>query len=251
MTRYAVCVGINDYPGSGSDLHGCVNDAVNWSRLLLSKGYGTVTLLDSRATRANILDELRSVYARARFGDRVVFTYSGHGSWIPDFDGDEADARDECLVTYDWERNGYITDDELFVIHGLRRFGVRSTTISDSCHSGTLARMLDMSPGVPRFMPPSILFARELPEQPNRNLRGGTPRPGSILFSGCDDLEYSYDAVIDNKPQGAFSHAALATYREGQSHAKWYAAIRSILPSSDYPQTPQLQCYKWQRYLSL
>ena len=27
MTKRALCIGINDYPGTGSDLTGCVNDA--------------------------------------------------------------------------------------------------------------------------------------------------------------------------------------------------------------------------------
>jgi hypothetical protein len=29
-----LCVGINDYPGDGSDLNGCVNDAHAWAALL-------------------------------------------------------------------------------------------------------------------------------------------------------------------------------------------------------------------------
>lgn len=35
MTSKALCVGINDYPGSGNDLKGCVNDAKAWAELLI------------------------------------------------------------------------------------------------------------------------------------------------------------------------------------------------------------------------
>lgn len=30
MARRALCTGINDYPGTDSDLAGCVNDAADW-----------------------------------------------------------------------------------------------------------------------------------------------------------------------------------------------------------------------------
>ena len=32
--RTALCIGINDYPGTGSDLAGCVNDAQDWGSSL-------------------------------------------------------------------------------------------------------------------------------------------------------------------------------------------------------------------------
>ena len=34
MTKRAVCIGINDYPGTYNDLSGCVNDANDWADLL-------------------------------------------------------------------------------------------------------------------------------------------------------------------------------------------------------------------------
>ena len=35
MAKKALCVGINDYPYDGSDLNGCVNDALAWADLLV------------------------------------------------------------------------------------------------------------------------------------------------------------------------------------------------------------------------
>lgn len=32
MANRAPCIGVNDYPGSGMDLRGCVNDAKDWPR---------------------------------------------------------------------------------------------------------------------------------------------------------------------------------------------------------------------------
>ena len=32
--KKAVCIGINNYPGTSNDLQGCVNDANDWCALL-------------------------------------------------------------------------------------------------------------------------------------------------------------------------------------------------------------------------
>lgn len=66
-------------------------------------------------------------------------------------------------------------------------------------------------------------------------------------MSGCGEDEYSYDAWIDGKPQGAFSATAIHSYVPGISLSRWHAAVRKVLPSSSYPQTPQLQASLWQR----
>ena len=34
MAKYALCIGINNYPGTASDLAGCVNDVDDWAAAL-------------------------------------------------------------------------------------------------------------------------------------------------------------------------------------------------------------------------
>lgn len=245
--RLALCVGINDYPGSGNDLSGCVNDAEGWAALLDSLDYEVVKLLDEDATKYVVAAELRNAMHDLRFGDRFVFTYSGHGSWVRDANADERDGRDECLVLHDWQNAGLLTDDDLFAIYQQRRYGVRVTAISDSCHSGTVARFVSPC-GAPRFFPPELLDPVDVQTAPRRRAVG---RPDTVLMSGCDDLEYSYDAWIDGAPQGAFSHAALATFAEGQSMQVWHQRIRAFIDTDAYPQHPQLQATSWQRYWKL
>ena len=53
--------------------------------------------------------------------------------------------------------------------------------------------------------------------------------------------EYSYDAEINGRWNGAFSANALKTMKEGQSYKDFHEAIREILPSDQYPQSPQLE----------
>ena len=36
MAKKALCVGINNYPGTQNDLNGCVNDANAWAGLLVA-----------------------------------------------------------------------------------------------------------------------------------------------------------------------------------------------------------------------
>lgn len=255
--RIALTVGINDYPGTDADLAGCVNDALDWAHVLGDWGYDTHTLLDAHATKANVLGTLRGLAQSARWGDRIVFTYSGHGSWVPDRSGDEADGRDEVLCMHDFRSGGLLTDDELHDVYQLMAYGVRFIILSDSCHSGTVSRFAPQHPPVDRearflspayFLPPAELRRAYAVE---RQVTRSAARPGSILMSGCADHEYSYDAWFGSRANGAFTRTAIAALPSAGtriSYKAWHDRIRRTLPSGNYPQTPQLSAQLWQRY---
>lgn len=258
MSKYALCIGINDYPGMGSDLSGCVNDANDWAAELKKRGFTVSQLLDKQATGSAIRKGISALLAKAVKGDVVVVQYSGHGSYVPDEDGDEPDGRDEAICPYDVGTKGVITDDELFDIYSAKEQGVRLAVISDSCHSGTVARFAPIvtpptiaGANAPqrkvRFLPPETFLPRsELAKLGvQRSLRSSSPpgRYAALLMAGCQDTEYSYDAYFQGRPNGAFTFVALkalaklpakATYRD------WYKAIRKALPSQQYPQQPNL-----------
>ena len=248
VQRLAVCVGINDYPGTGSDLSGCVNDALDWAALLAGRGYETVTLLDDQATKANLAAQLAAAVDRLRYRGRLVFTFSGHGTWVPDCDGDEIDGRDEALCCHEVWNGGILTDDELHAIFRRARHGTRITVLSDSCHSGTVARGLGT--GAPLGLAPKFLSPGDLPTIPvshaqainaERRIAKATSRLGPVLISGCSDPEYSYDAWFDGRPNGAFTRAAIdALTPDVRTYREWHRRIRLRLPSPTYPQTPQL-----------
>ena len=64
----------------------------------------------------------------------------------------------------------------------------------------------------------------------------------AVLLSGCDDQEYSYDALFNGRPNGAFTYTALQTLRKlpgTATYRDWHREIRKILPNVNYPQTPQ------------
>ena len=256
--KLALCIGINDYPGTGSDLSGCVNDANDWAAVLKQNGFTVAKLLNSAATKKAILTSMKGMVSTVAKGDSIVIQYSGHGTYIPDQDGDEPDGTDECLCPYDLRSKGPITDDELFDVFSAKPYGVRIIMFSDSCHSGTVTRFAPITtpPTIKggkapqrkvRFLPPAnFLSQRQLNKLGTaRTIRSASPpgRYGSLLLSGCQDVEYSYDAYFQNRPNGAFTYVALDTLKslkKGSSYHDWYRAIRKVLPSQQYPQSPNI-----------
>lgn len=259
--KYALCIG-NNYPGTSAQLSGCVNDAWDWSAFLTNQGYKVETIIE--CDRSHALDALQEMVAKTGFGDKFVFTYSGHGTWIPDSNGDEADRRDEALVMTDYQSGGLLTDDDMHNVMSNGRFGASRLIISDSCFSGTVNRFLARPPTAlkpddaeikPRFLSPIEFFpmsearAVELEEEVPSE-----PRPSASLVSGCAEGEYSYDGwfLYEDRwrANGAFTRAALDTYRPGMSLIAWYRAIRQTLPNGDYSQSPQLSSMSRYRYYS-
>lgn len=261
MTKKALCIGINDYPGTSSDLSGCVNDAHDWKTELSSRGFDVHMLLDAEATRSAMFSSIDALITSSVKGDTLCITYSGHGTWVPDYNGDEDDGRDEALCPHDLSTNGPLLDDDLHTLFLKRPAGVRITLISDSCHSGSVTRGQedDIDPGMPRirFLPPGTWLKQEQvpPQQLSAAMpRGGFTRAGSdLLLAGCRDSEYSWDTRFRGRPNGAFTYYALKTLHEVNPthYQQWIEAIRRYLPSSRLPQSPQIFGSRTARYFKL
>jgi len=265
MSKNALCIGINNYPGTHMDLQGCVNDAQDWAATLKTRGFTINMLLDGDATKAAMVQSMTSLVSGAASGDSLVITYSGHGTYQPDTDGDEIDGLDEALCPYDLQTKGSaLVDDEIRTIFGARKPGVRLVLISDSCHSGTVNRAAPADPDAegprPRFMP----MGNWLPEEKLPLARMGKlaslippsagPSPftkalskqlGDLLMSGCKEgpNNYSYDAKIAGRYNGAFTYYALKALKAlpgTATYADWHKAIAAYLPSASYPQSPQI-----------
>ena len=250
MTKRALCIGINDYPGTNSDLSGCVNDANDWAAELSSRGFAVSQLLDRAATHAAMTEAITALIGGAQPGDTVAITYSGHGTWVPDSSGDEPDGRDEALCPHDIATVGPLLDDDIRALFAGRAKGVRILLISDSCHSGSVTRGKedDIDPGMPRarFLPlEAWMPAGDLPvavARPAKLVSGFKRSGGDLLLAGCMDTEYSWDTQFHRRPNGAFTFYALKTLREQRpaSYAAWLKAIRTYLPSTRLPQSPQI-----------
>ena len=103
--KRALLVGCN-YPGTSSELRGCINDVLRMRTMLLGQGFPEQAIMvlrdDQRhgqlPTKRAILDGLRWLVQGAARGDSLFFHFSGHGAQQRDHSGDEADGYDETIV---------------------------------------------------------------------------------------------------------------------------------------------------------
>src|SRR5437773_6754624 len=182
MAKRALLIGINHYQIAGADLRGCVDDVEDLSASLIefhgiSKSDITV-LTDDQATKKAMQAGIQRLVRDSKKGDVALLHYSGHGSNVPDDNGDEADGRDEilCPTNLDWDDP--LRDDWLRKTFDGLRGGVSLTAIMDCCHSGTNTRAI-LPPDAPvkeRYLPsPWGLAAaesgRSLPHKVTSELR--------------------------------------------------------------------------------
>lgn len=286
--RKALLVGINAYPNA--PLQGCIND-VQQMQGLLKQYYGfqedgIKLLLDREATVAGIKAGLEWLAEGGADPDAVrIFHYSGHGSYMADQNGDEPDGRDECLVPYDYESAGFITDDVLKELYDRFPVGGNLTLVMDSCHSGTGNR----AAADVRFLPVSDaeeerceaaaakfvqdqqafvfnkvqqLRGRELTEAEMRGFidkliaffrkkRFGDVRTSeaNILLAGCRSDQTSADAHIGGGYHGAFTYCLAQEIEEAQGQLTYRQLAERTgqkLKGGFFEQEPQLE-YAGQR----
>lgn len=157
QSRYALLIGIGDYPeDSGwNKIHGN-NDISIIKPTLIRQGFpaeAIVQLLDSVATKNNILKAFDALAARLQTGDVAYIHFSGHGQQVSDLNGDEEDGFDEAWIPFDakkkyevgvYEGNNHLIDDELNAIFTRLRVRVgakgKIIVIADACHSGSGSR---------------------------------------------------------------------------------------------------------------
>ena len=136
--------------GTDGALAGCLNDARDMEAMASALGYDPrPSLLDEQATVVAVKAAINAASADLEAGDLFLMTYAGHGGQVPDTNGDEVadalgggagDGKDETWCLFD----RMLTDDELYTLLGGFRPGVRVVVVSDSCHSGTVTRNLDL-----------------------------------------------------------------------------------------------------------
>src|SRR2546423_14982263 len=97
MAKLALCIGINDYPGTSNDLSGCVNDAHDWSAALEGRGFTVRQLVDKAATKKAMQGEMERLGQGGKAGAAAGSPYSGHGAYWPAGGGAGARRPDEVL----------------------------------------------------------------------------------------------------------------------------------------------------------
>jgi hypothetical protein len=109
VKKYAIIVGISDYPGGANDLQYCDDDAEDmYAALITLYGYksGNIhLLLDMGASFAAIQGAIDDIKSKEVAGDEVVFFFSGHGTKGVADDGDN-EKTDEAIVSHNGNPSG-------------------------------------------------------------------------------------------------------------------------------------------------
>jgi hypothetical protein len=235
----SLLIGIN-YTRTPTQLYGCINDAHNLQSYLTTKyNFNTnnvCVLTDNtivKPTRQSILKKYKDLLMNAKSGDKLFFTYSGHGSYRTDVNKDEKDGKDELLITIDQQA---ISDDELkFILNEHLPEGVTLFILFDCCHSGTL---MDLKYNYLSGNDP-------LNDQVEINESTSETKSNVFLISGCFDSQTSADTFIDNKYQGALTWSFLKVMTE-HTNLTWKSLLINMrdLLKPNYSQIPQLSSGK-------
>ena len=220
---YALLIGCTQYPGLRTsqrsyDLVGPGNDVPLLEKLLREKYQfpqeNIVKLTEGqgprfRPTRANIVGELQVLAQKARRGDRVVISYSGHGSQQPDQvppdpSDPEPDGLDEILLPSDVRHsddgrtvpNALVDDDLHRLLNDITKTGAMTWVIIDACQSGTATRG-----EVSRSVPPEELVSEDALVEARCRAAGAANR-------GVEDRPFE---IMDSVPELVAIYAALPT----------------------------------------
>lgn len=248
----------NGAPWEGK-LRACEYDAIAMEKIAKSSGCETIMLLTKDATVNNVKKKLNYAAQKLEPRDLFILSYSGHGGQLPDSNDDEGDGQDETWCLYDRE----FVDDELNTC--LRDFNddIRILILSDSCHSGTVARnraveILKINPKIEnvsksgkryKFAPADVSVKTYYKNQEmydailnDPKYKEGKPNASVILLSGCKDDQYSQDGDFN----GAFTGQLLKVWENGKfqgSHVKFYNQISKRMKMNSEPHDPQTPWY--------
>ena len=226
----ALCIGIDAY--GAQSLDGCVADAQSFADALKQWGFSVQSLTNERATRQAITAAIDGALTGANAGDLVVIQYAGHGTQLPDLNGDESDGLDEAWVPYDYNQGEFVIDDDLGALFDRHRDrGIQLVLFTDCCHSGTSTRFMP-PPGAPQRDVHSRYLAvpRDIVELFKQ--KRGTAQAGArfgaadslgweIHFAACQDRQSAYE----RDGHGDFTRATTRALADAMRAPTTYAGL--------------------------
>ncbi|HYG49568.1 MAG TPA: caspase family protein [Flavobacteriales bacterium] len=233
--------------GTDGQLKGCENDANSMEKIAATAGFKTIKLLTQKATSARLLSELMQASRDLSAGDTLLLTYAGHGSQIKDITGEEPDSYDETWCLYD----RMLIDDELYKAWSNFKQGVRILVISDSCHSGTVTRLVLENELYKTAYNNNVIYRCFDPEKAQEicnkyeyiysGLKFGVPREmetnikaSVLLISGCQDNQLSGDGASN----GIFTGNLLKAWNNGGfmgTYKSFHSQILTLMPPFQTP----------------
>ncbi len=205
----ALIVGVGRYVTPGIDLPGIDLDIERMRETLNRMGFADAQIhvvSDEQATAARVTSEMDTWLRQGvQPNDRVVFYFSGHGTQVPDFNGDEPDGVDEVLVTHDMQRtrrNGKATLSGVLLDDTINEMVAKNPSrnvllIVDACHSGTVSRSFSLTnrsvTSEPVFRKSFIYegMPEPMPVAMTRDVKpaAAAPAPNFVSLSAAGDRE--------------------------------------------------------------
>lgn len=248
-TNRALIVGIGNYDtektGWGK-LHGDndVNIIVESLQHIGFENINIKTLINSQATKSEILKSLKELSTAVKAGDKVIFHFSGHGQPVTDLNGDEDNGLDESVVPYDAYRStkykvglnnylgeNHLIDDELFPIFksikkNVGKSGYFLVTI-DACYSKGIEMdaMGNLTPEEQRRVAgirgtDRILKVNRTSGLANIAKPTGYNKSGNMtVISACreDEQNFEYKEPLSGKIYGSLTYSICRLLRQGKS----------------------------------
>lgn len=203
----------NAYNGWDGALAGCINDANSMQSIAVSQGFQTQKLIDGQATSSQVVSKISEISEQLQSGDIFLLTYSGHGGQLPDQTGEEEDGMNETWVLYDRE----LLDNELYCLWSRFAAGVRIFVTSDSCHSGTVVRLLFKEQTKKRGKNYDILALQKASEE--KLVRDKT------VVSTAGDSKSFMRAMANPKPKFIPIDVSLRAFEKKLEEYRYYSSI--------------------------
>lgn len=226
-----VIVGISDYQNPNiPDIRGPLGDIRKFVDLAHYMGFSDdeiIVLKNSEATRERILYWLRKIAEEATPGDAIAVLYSGHGTQVPDDNGDEPDEYDEAIVPYDASKlEDVIRDDQINRIFSSSKAGKR-IYIFDSCHSGTGIKDIGAAGSI-KYVPPSVFDGfTQMPPPGSQSYKNINVEADNNLESGSKDVIFMSASAANEVAFGDIGGLNASTFT--------YALYRGVIQNkADY-----------------
>jgi hypothetical protein len=232
--KFALLIGCNYKNIPNARLYGCINDIINIKNMLIDAydyiNSNIIVLRDDKPnllpTRANIINNLTNVINESGNYEELWIHYSGHGSQYVDDNFDEIDGKDEVIVPYDFQTEGFITDDVIFNI--IKNSKCKTIIVMDCCNSGSVCD-LQWS-----FENNETSFDK------NMNQNREIINPNIFMISGCKDHQYSNDIydTENNESCGALTSTFIKCLRNSKHNIVLFTLYDNIcneLITSGFP----------------
>ncbi len=255
MNQAALFTGINKYKNYPEDtLRGCVADA-NDLRQLIQMGLQftmdeCAILTDGMATKQGLLSGLNLLVQELQTGNlgRAIWTFSGHGTQVPDLDGDEPDGMDEALCCHDiaekdgdWDRTTILVDDEISQILSVLPITCLLEIIFDCCHASTGLKEMGRRHAAARYIP-NPLAENPAPALLGRRLMQQRRQQNVVLWAACRADQTSADAYIASGWHGAFAYYFCKLWTLDKPRSVLLQDVTQALKTEGYSQVPTIEC---------